>query len=84
MKLDVGLWFSGASDHLYELQFEKAPKKLQSRLKKFQDKVLTWGHGFKNPPPTNEDAMWAMQEAKDLLRAIDTSYGVPTSKGEWE
>jgi len=79
------LWFNGASDHLYELEIPEAlPKSLQKRLKRFQDKVLNWGHGFPKKKATEKDMIWSIQEAKNLLRLIDKAYGVETKKGDWE
>ena len=79
------LWFNAASDHLYDLQVDSAPENLRSRLKEFQSKCLRWGHGF-DPEfeATDKDKNWAIQEAKDLLRLIDTENNIPTTKGEWE
>jgi len=85
-ELAAELFFNGASDHLYELQWQKAKsKRLQSRLRNFADKCLKWGHGFDpNNKPTEKDVQWAIQEAKNLLRLIDKENGVPVCKGEWE
>ena len=79
------LWFNSARDHLLELDWQSAPKRLQGRLKAFQDKVLNLGVVFnKFDNPTDEDVFWACQEAKDLLRLIDKTNGVSVMKGEWE
>ena len=78
-------WFNADSDHLYQLQWDKAPTKyLQNRLKSFQKKCLHWGHGFPTKKATKEDIEWALQEAKDLLRLIDKANEIPTGKGCWE
>jgi len=83
--VDAHLWFNGASDHFYELQVEFAPKKLQKRLKRLQDKALNWGHGYgPSVKATYKSIVWALQEAKDLLREIDKANGVNTVKGTWE
>jgi len=82
---DAGIWFNGASDHLYDLQIpEDLLGGLQSRLKRFQRKVLGWGHGFTAETPTERDQQWAIQEAKNLLRLIDKSHGIKTQRGHWE
>jgi len=79
------LWFNSARDHLLELEWQSAPKGLQGRLRKFQDKVLNWGRLFNTlNNPTDEDVFWACQEAKDMLRLIDKANGVSVVKGEWE
>lgn len=77
-------WFNGASDHLYEIQWEQAPKHLQKRIKKFSDKCLNWGHGFPREKCTDKDVIEAIQEAKDLLRLIDKANGIKTIRGNWE
>ncbi len=80
------LWFNGASDHLYDLQIPKElPTTLKKRLAEFQKKVLHWGHGFDmNNQPTKEDKIWAIQEAKDLIRLIDKYFRIKTQKGDFE
>ena len=79
------LWFSGASDHLYELVIpEDMSQSLQKRLRDFQKKVIHWGHGFPDPGATQKDMEWALQEAIELLRMIDTDIGIETEKGQWE
>lgn len=81
---DAELWFNGASDHFYDLQIPKdLPKPIQKRLAKLQSKALHWGHGFQNDCKA-KDKIWAVQEAKDLLRLIDKSFGIETKKGGWE
>lgn len=83
-KRNAELWFNGASDHFYDLEIpEKLPKSLKQRLRKLQNKSLHWGHGFKQDV-TGKDQIWAIQEAKDLLRLIDKFMDVKTQKGSWE
>ncbi len=78
-------WFNGASDHLFDLEIPKTlPASLQKRLKRFQKKVLNWGHGFPKKKATEKNMEWATQEAKDLLRLIDEIHGIKTKKGDWE
>ena len=78
------MWFNGSSDHLYDLVIpEDMSEYLKNRLSRFRKKVLNWGHGF-NSDVTKEDKAWAIQEAKDIIRLIDKSYGVDTERGEWE
>ena len=76
-------FFNAASDHLYELQYEQAPKQLQNRLKTLQNKVLEWGHGY-NQNSTEKDVFWAIKEAKSLLMEIDKNNGISVIKGEYE
>lgn len=80
------LWFYGAGDHLFDLEIpDTLSLNLQARLRKFQSKVLGWRLTMGlDEEPTKDDKVWAIQEAKDLLRAIDKQYGVDTIKGGWE
>lgn len=79
------LWFNAASDHLYELVIPGAlPEELKTRLATLQSKALHWGGGFGTPEATPKNVEWAIQEAKDLLRAIDQHWEVETIKGTWE
>lgn len=79
------LWFNGASDHLYELMTDLAPEHLRQRCAILQARCLEWGHGVvMGRESTLEDAKWAIQEAKDLLREIDLHHGVPAIKGDYE
>ncbi|MHA1302333.1 MAG: hypothetical protein ACTSPI_01340 [Candidatus Heimdallarchaeaceae archaeon] len=75
------LWFNGAGDHLFELVIPKNLSiKLKNRLKKLQKNVLNW----RMSNATKNDKVWAIQEAKELLRLIDEFYGIKTIKGSWE
>jgi len=80
---DATMWFNGASDHLFDLQVDSAPKNLRARLKKFQEKCIGW-RGLGEPKPTPNDRAWAIQEAKELLRLIDKASGIRTIKGQNE
>jgi hypothetical protein len=80
-------WFSGASEHLYGLQVEVAPKVLRKRLATFRDKCVSWGRGFelnKKSAPTKKDFEWAIREAKDLLFELDRLGGVKPIKATYE
>ncbi len=80
----VQSWFNGASDHLYDLQYEKAPThELNDRLKILREKALEWGHGFK-VLATEKEVEWALNEVKDILFEIDKYYGIPAEKEDWE
>lgn len=75
------LWFNCAGDHIFELQIpDKLPKELKERLVSFKDFVL----GLRMENATKENKDKAIEEAKDLLREIDSFYGIETEKGEWE
>ncbi|MEK6883329.1 MAG: hypothetical protein AABY22_27120 [Nanoarchaeota archaeon] len=73
-------WFNASSDHLYELQIPKnLSKELKKRLKNFQDKCLDLGHGdglMGKIEVKEEDVIWAIEEAKELLRLIDLNYEI--------
>lgn len=82
---DYGLWFNGASDHLYELDtFTIKDDDLKKRLEEWKSTILHWGHGFSPPLATKEDFQWSIQQAKDFLREIDNTIGAETTKGSWE
>ena len=85
-EIDYSMWFNGASDHLYELDVSSIKNKaLIKRLIMWQEKVIYWGHGFKEPRATEKDFTWSIQQAKDFLREIDNSIiGVKVTKGSWE
>jgi len=78
------LWFNAASDHLFDLQIDSAPKHLRKRMDRFRTKCIIFGHGFPKKTATLNDFAWAIQEAKDLLRLIDKANKVPTEKGDYE
>ena len=78
------LWFSGASDHLYELDInKKLPEKLRKRLKRLQKKVIEWGHGMDWECAKDKDVTWSINEAKELLIEIDKFFGIITEKAEF-
>lgn len=78
---DTSLWFNGAADHLFEMQIPlELPVRLAKRLEKFQSECLS----FRLERASKTEKSDAIQEAKDLLRAIDKLHGVPTIKGCWE
>ena len=80
------LWFYGAADHLFELQIPNGLSlNLRKRLAKFKSKVLGWRLSMGDEKqPTQEDKLWSIQEAKDLIRLIDKHFGVKTQRGDWE
>lgn len=82
------LWFNAAADHLYELVIpEGLPEKLRKKLKRFQKKVLNYGHGqgmMGEVKVTDKDVEVCLNEAKELLREIDNWIGVKTIKADFE
>lgn len=79
------MWFYGSSDHLFELIPDSAPEHLLKRVVTLRNTCLKWRLPMdRKCNPTKKDAMWAIQECKDLLREIDAYHGVPVIKGSWE
>lgn len=81
------MWFYGACDHLYDLQIpEVFPKHLRSRLMRFKTKCFNFRLPTKEEnEATKEDFIWAIDEAKTLLRLIDKNmFEIDTIKGEWQ
>jgi hypothetical protein len=78
------MFFSVASDHLFEFMPEYAPKGLQKRCERFKKFCLDRKIPIyeSDPVPDNKDFSWAVSEARTLLRLIDKKNGVPTIKGE--
>jgi len=78
---DRSMWFSGATDHLYDIQIESCPIKVRKRLQKFNDKCFSFrGLGAKS---TSKDVEWALEEAKTLLYLIDKANNVPVAKADY-
>jgi len=79
------MWFYTSADHLFEFEAEDAPKRLVKRCQKFRAKVLSLRlPQFDDAKATKEDFVWAIQEAKDLLRLIDRANGIKAIKGCFE
>lgn len=80
------LWFNVASDHIAELNTDSIKdKELKEQIDAWSIKVWHWGHRFCEPKTTREDISWALQQAKDFLRQIDTKMlNTETVKGQWE
>ncbi|MHA1329991.1 MAG: hypothetical protein ACTSR2_02830 [Candidatus Hodarchaeales archaeon] len=78
------LWFSGASDHLYELEIPKQwkRKKIGRLAKWIKEKGLYWGHGFKEQP-TKKDFEEFFEKLEELARLIDKELGVEDIEAEW-
>jgi len=82
---DVGMWFYGAGDHLFELEIpESLPLTLRDRLSSFRDLVLHWRLPMDGTKPTAKDKEWAINEAKEFLRLIDEHIGVETQEARWK
>ncbi len=84
--MNIGeMWFNGAADHLFDFMPEQAPEHMQQRCRDFQSKCIGWRLCMNGEnEATEDDVMWALQEAKDLLREIDIHHNIPAVKGQWE
>jgi len=83
--LRVSSWFNGASDHLFELQWQQAPTEiLKEKCKRLQDKCLKWRLPLSDKEPANQDREWALNETREILMEIDKYLKVDVEKGEWE
>lgn len=81
----VEMWFNGAADHFFEFMPEFAPRHLYRRCYELQKQCLHWRLPMnKAENPTKEDAEWALQEAKILLKEIDQAWVIPAVKGDYE
>ena len=81
---DYSLWFSGASDHLYELEIPEVMEPIAERITIFQDKCLDFRNMFGSDQVSREDKIEMIQEAKSLLREYDARNGVDVIRGRWE
>lgn len=77
------MWFSGATDHLQDI---KIPDNFSERAlaEEFVEKCWSWRMACGEEAPTAENVKWAIQTAKDLLRAWDVQCGIESEKGGWE
>ncbi len=74
-------WFDGAKDHIFELETD-VPE-LNSDIENWKDAVLNPKIGISSA--TEEDVLWAIQGAKDLLLKIDRNcLGIDAIKGDCE
>ena len=85
---DYGLWFNGASDHLYELEIPEKwkDKEIGIKAKELQDLALDIGHGDRmmKPENTKEDFIKCIELTKELGLLIDKELGINPIKGTWE
>lgn len=79
------MWFNDAAAHLYELQIPATlPALLQARLAKLKTKGLHWRLSMNGGSATKANVIWAIDEAKELLRLIDEHIGVETIEASWK
>jgi len=78
----AGMFFYGASDHLYEFEISDVySTKFIKRAKKFRTFVMGLRLSRK---ATEKDYHWAIKEAKELLRLLDEEHGIKTIKADWD
>jgi hypothetical protein len=83
-QMDVEMWFYAAADHLKEMVIPAIiPEPLRDRLTAFRDICLIWRLPIDATPPTQKDKIWAIAEAKTLLRLIDEHMGIATEEASW-
>lgn len=84
-RLYAGTWLKGAGDHLFELEIpDSFPDRLQKRLRRFQSKVIGFRNSSFGEEVTEKDIEWCLNEAKNLLVAIDKHFGIDAVKGDFE
>lgn len=78
--MSASSWFNGAADHLFDI---KIPENFSDKelAEKFVSSSLSWKA---NDHAQWEDTDWAIQTAKDLLRAWDVQCGIESERGNWE
>ena len=79
-------WFRLASNHLFDLEIPNTlPQTLKKRLKAFKNTCLVFGDSTLNYSIVREqDVKDMLDEAKDLLREIDTAFKIKTEKAQSE
>lgn len=79
------LWFSGASDHLYELETDYAPESIKNDIVEFKERCLDFGHGgLLKKEPSFDDVDKAISEAKYFLLQIDLANKIPAEVGDFQ
>jgi len=78
----ASLWFNGAADHLFDMVIPDSFSH-KELAEEFKSKCLNWRNEWE-VKATWEDAQWAIQTAKDLLRAWDAQCGIESEKGDYE
>ena len=81
------IWLDGAADHLFDLSVagirSNAPK-LAEEICVWREKCLHWRLAMGEGKATEENVMWAVEQAKELLRQIDEAcLGTKTGKAKW-
>lgn len=82
-RLAATRWFSTAAMPLRALQIpDDLPGSLRERLHHLKESTQKWMFPWGHRHPSPDSVLWAIGEAKELIRAIDESRGVPTVKEE--
>ena len=84
----VRLYFSGASDHLQEIEVPKEWKntKIGKKVKELQDLGLGIGHGFRfigEEKCSEADVMKASDLCREIALLIDKKMGLNPELGKW-
>lgn len=74
------MWFNAAADHLYELQIPDNFK-LKKECENWQNKCIEFRLSHK---VTEKDFTWALEKARQFLRAWDKQMGIDVMKGDYE
>lgn len=82
------MWFNGASDHLFDIQYPKnMPPRLMNRIDRWSGKARNFGHGdglMGRISISWKDVEDSIDEGKAILRAIDRWLDVKSLRGRWE
>lgn len=76
-----GVWFNGAADHLFDLE---VPENIS---KEFKHRILKWKAiciQHRLAIPKEEDFLWSIKEAKEILIEWDKHCGIGTIVGDYE
>lgn len=73
-------WFSRAANPIRNLEIPNhLPVEIQSRLTKLKQNCRCWSFpDVSSENPSKRDVLWAIEEAKELIRLIDVHHGIPT------
>lgn len=73
-------WFSRAANPIRNLEIPNhLPVEIQSRLTKLKQNCRCWSFpDVSSENPSKRDVLWAIEEAKELIRLIDVHHGVLT------
>lgn len=81
----VEMFFSGASDHLYDIKIPKQWKgtPIDRKVKELQNFGLMIGHGFSGRTHTREDIDTAFNLCREIALLIDKALGLNADIGQW-